>query len=98
MNIYVGNLPDAVAEQDLRKLFEKFGEILSINIIKDRATGTPRGFGFVEMYDKAQAESAIAGLNGTSLLGKPIAVKEAKPKEQGGGKSGPQGRGSVRMR
>jgi RNA recognition motif-containing protein len=82
MNIYIGNLPDVAREEDILHTFEKFGEVLSVSIIKERATGTPRGFGFVEMYDKEAALRAIAGLNGSTLLGKQIVVNEAKPKQK----------------
>lgn len=83
MNIYVGNLADSTEENDLLRAFEKFGEVLSATVIKDRYTGTPKGFGFVEMYDRADAEKAIAGLNGTQLKGQAIVVNEARPKDKG---------------
>ena len=82
MNIYVGNLSDAVTENDLERAFEKFGEVLSATVVKDRYTGTPRGFGFVEMYEKSEAEKAISNLNGTELCGQAIVVNEARPKEK----------------
>ena len=63
MNIYVGNLPHELTEEELRQAFETFGEVTSAKIITDRSSGTPRGFGFVEMATKAEAEAAIAGLN-----------------------------------
>jgi RNA recognition motif-containing protein len=88
MNIYVGNLSDSVTEHDLERTFEKYGEVLSATVIKDRYTGTPKGFGFVEMYERSEAEKAIAGLNGTQLNGQAIVVNEARPKDKQDGKKG----------
>jgi len=91
MNIYVGNLSYEVTEEDLREAFETFGEVTSAKIITDRASGAPRGFGFVEMSTKAEAEAAIAGLNGTELKGRTLTVNEARPRSesrQGGGRQG----------
>jgi len=64
MNIYVGNLSRDVAEDDLKEAFEAFGQIASVNVIKDKFSGEPRGFGFIEMPSKDEAQSAIDGLNG----------------------------------
>ena len=83
MNIYVGNLSFEVTEDDLRQTFEPFGEVTSAKIITDRASGAPRGFGFVEMPTKAEAEAAIAGLNGTELKGRTLTVNEARPRTEG---------------
>jgi len=83
MNIYVGNLSYEVTEEDLRQAFETFGEVTSAKIITDRSSGTPRGFGFVEMATKAEAEAAIAGLNGTELKGRTLTVNEARPRTEG---------------
>jgi len=88
MNIYVGNLSGDVTEDDLRQAFEAYGEVSSINIIKDRFTGESRGFGFVEMPTKTEAEAAIAGLNGKDLKGRDINVNEARPRTQGRGPGG----------
>ena len=83
MNIYVGNLSREVTEEDLRQEFEAFGEVTSVKIINDRDTGESRGFGFVEMPTKADAESAIGGLNDKELKGKTLNVNEARPRPQG---------------
>ncbi len=87
MNIFVGNLSREVTEQELHDAFVQFGEISSHRIIKDRFSGEARGFGFVEMPSKEEAEKAIASMNGTELKGKVLTVNEAKPREprsQGG--------------
>jgi RNA recognition motif-containing protein len=84
MNIYVGNLPWEIQEEDLRKSFEEFGQVASATIIKDKFTNKPRGFGFVEMPEKEEAAAAIKALNGKELKGRPMKVNEAKPKTEGG--------------
>ena len=83
MNIYAGNLSSEVTDDDLQKAFEKFGKVESVNIIKDKFSRESKGFGFVEMPAKAEAQSAIEGLNGTELKGKPITVNEARPRPEG---------------
>jgi len=89
MNIYVGNLAYAVTESDLRSLFEPLGEVASAHVITDRMSGQSKGFGFVEMPQKAQAEAAISKLNGFDLKGRAITVNEARPKkERTGGRHG----------
>ena len=91
MNIYVGNLSRDVTEEDLRQTFEAFGKVESVTIIKDKFSGESRGFGFVEMPAKAEAQSAITGLNGKELKGRPLKVNEARPRPQGrrgGGRRG----------
>ena len=88
MNIYVGNLSFDVNEEDLRKAFEEFGKIASVNLIKDKYSGQSRGFGFVEMSDKADAQSAVKGLNGKELKGRALSVNEARPRSEGRGGSG----------
>ncbi|MFQ6036126.1 MAG: RNA recognition motif domain-containing protein [Sedimentisphaerales bacterium] len=96
MNIYVGNLSRDVTEGDLRQAFEAFGEVSSVNIIKDRFTGESRGFGFVEMPTKTEAEAAITSLNGQDVKGRAVNVNEARPRTQGrrpGGGRGGSGRG-----
>jgi RNA recognition motif-containing protein len=87
MNIYVGNLSREVTEEDLRQAFEAFGEVTSVKIIKDRYSGESRGFGFVEMPGKADAESAITGLKEKELKGRTLNVNEARPRS-GGRQSG----------
>ncbi len=84
MNIYVGNLARDVNEEDLRTAFAAFGTVATVAIIKDKFTGDPRGFGFVEMNDKTEALTAIAGLNGKELKERPLTVNEARPKPAGG--------------
>ena len=95
MNIYVGNLASDVTEEDLREEFKAFGEIASVNIIKDKYSGRSRGFGFVEMSSKSEAEAAIAGLKGKTLKERTLDINEARPRSdnRGGGFSG---RGSQR--
>ncbi|MBN1223980.1 MAG: RNA-binding protein [Candidatus Aminicenantes bacterium] len=78
MNIYAGNLPWELTEQELKTTFEEFGEVDSVTIIKDRFTGKSRGFGFVEMPNKEEADSAVSGLNGKELSGRRIRVNEAR--------------------
>lgn len=88
MNIYVGNLSRSTGEEELRQAFEAFGEVSKVSIIKDNYTGDSRGFGFVEMSNDAQAEAAIAGLNGTELSGRELNVSQARPRENRGGGGG----------
>ncbi len=80
MKIYVGNLNRQAAEQEIRALFEAFGEVKSVKIIKDFETGEPRGFAFVEMADKAQGTEAIRELEYKEFQGRRLKVNEAKPK------------------
>ncbi len=84
MNIYVGNLSREVTEEDLRKAFEACGQVISIAIIKDKFSGESRGFGFVEMPDKKEAQAAITSLNGKELKGRTLRVNEARPRSEGG--------------
>ena len=84
MNIYVGNLSRDVTEDDLRKAFEAFGEVESATVIKDKFSGQSKGFGFVEMPGKAEAQSAIDGLNSKDLKGEALKVSEARPRREGG--------------
>jgi RNA recognition motif-containing protein len=83
MNIYVGNLPYGITEDDLKEAFAAFGEVETVNIIKDRYSGESKGFGFVEMPDRAGAEAAIDGLDGTELKGRTIKVNKARPRSEG---------------
>lgn len=87
MNIYVGNLSREVNQEDLQQVFAGFGQVISVTIIKDRYSGESRGFGFVEMPNKAEAQAAISGLNGKELKGRRLSVNEAQPRstERGGG-------------
>jgi RNA recognition motif-containing protein len=80
MNIYVGNLSFSVSEADLKEAFAAFGAVQSASIIKDKFSGESRGFGFVEMPNKEEAEKAIAALNGKDLKGRALKVNEAKPR------------------
>jgi RNA recognition motif-containing protein len=79
MKIYVGNLPSEVTEQELREQFATFGEVTSVSIMKDRYSGSPRGFGFVEMTSVSQGQAAIAGLNGKALKDQTLIVNAARP-------------------
>jgi cold-inducible RNA-binding protein len=92
MNIYVGNLSGDVSEDDLRGAFAAFGEVISVNIVKDRVSGESRGFGFVQMPSKSEALAAISGMNDKDLKGQNVNVAEARPKAQsrrsGGDKRG----------
>ncbi len=80
MNIYVGNLAKDVTEDVLRGLFEAFGQVTSVTILKDRFTNEPRGFAFVEMPDEEQAKAAINGLNKKQVNGQYLNVNEARPR------------------
>jgi RNA recognition motif-containing protein len=91
MNIYVGSLSYNVTEEELKQAFEPFGEVESVRIIKDMYSGRSKGFGFVEMPDKSEAQSAIDGLNGKELKGRTIKVNEARPRSEG--RQGGRGRG-----
>lgn len=100
-NIYVGNLSYSVTEEDLREAFEKIGEVQSIRLIKDNATGRSKGFGFVEMTTDEDADKAIAALNGTTFMDRAINVSEARPQTSkprpggGGGMRRPGGGGGA---
>ncbi len=94
MNIYVGNISSELTEEEINEAFAAYGELTSVKIIKDKYTGEPRGFGFVEMPDKAEAEAAMAGLNGKELKGKELIVNEARPRPEGF-RGGARGRGSA---
>jgi RNA recognition motif-containing protein len=88
MNIFIGNLSRQVTDADLREAFEAHGAVASANVIKDKFTGESRGFGFVEMAAQAEAQAAIAALNGKDLKGRALNVAEAKPRTEGGGGGG----------
>ncbi len=91
--LYVGNLSYDMSESELRELFEQHGEVTSASLVMDRDTGRPRGFGFVEMADDAQANAAIEALNGQNVGGRDLTVNEARPRESRGGGGGGSGRG-----
>jgi cold-inducible RNA-binding protein len=97
MNIFVGNLAHSSSEDDLRKEFEAFGVVSKVSILKDKFTGAPRGFGFVEMASKEEAEAAMNALNGKDFMGRPLSVNEARPKAEfsprGGSGGGNRGGG-----
>ncbi len=103
MNIYVGNLPNEATEDEVRQAFEGFGQVTEVRIITDRFSGESRGFGFVEMPSKAEAEKAIEEMNGKELKGRALNVNEARPKVErrgggGGGRRGGFGGGGGRDR
>jgi RNA recognition motif-containing protein len=88
MKIYVGNLPRELTEDDLRKEFEAFGKVESVAIVKDRYSGQPRGFGFVEMPTKSEAVAALTGLKGKVLQERTLDISEARPRPEGGSRGG----------
>ena len=94
-NIFVGNLSFNTSEDELRQLFEPFGQVDRVSILTDRETGRSRGFGFVEMANSEEGDKAIAGLNGSQFGGRTINVNEARPKAEGarGGGGGGRDRG-----
>lgn len=85
MNIYVGNLPYRISEDELKLAFEAYGEVTTVTLIKDRETGQMRGFGFVEMPNQSEAESAIQGLNDKEFMNRKLVVNQARPREERGG-------------
>jgi cold-inducible RNA-binding protein len=98
MNIYVGNLSYGATDDELRELFEEFGEVSSASVIQDRESGRSRGFGFVEMPNDSEAQAAINALNGRDIQGRSLRVNEARPREErprgeGGFRSSPGGGG-----
>jgi cold-inducible RNA-binding protein len=97
MNIYVGNIAFDASEDEVRSLFASYGEVTNVNLLKDKFTGQPRGFGFVDMALDAEAQKAIHELNGRELRGRKLTVNQARPREErapGGGGGGGYGRGS----
>jgi len=82
MKLYVGNLAFETTENDLQDLFEQHGQVSEVSLMMDRMTGKSRGFAFVTMNDKAQAETAMAALNGKDLNGRALNVNEARPREE----------------
>ena len=95
-NVFVGNLSFQTTEQDLNSVFSQYGAVDRVNIITDRMTGQPRGFAFVEMANRSEAETAISVLNGTDLHGRTLNVNEARPKTDGPRPGGGGGRGNNR--
>ena len=102
MNIYVGNLSYEVTEEDLKEAFEAFGEVETVKVLKDNDTGRSKGFGFVEMSNNADAQSAINDLNDKELKGRTLKINKARPRTEnrggrggfgGGGRGGRQGGG-----
>ncbi len=87
-NLYVGNLPYRLTEDQLKEAFEEYGQVASCTIIKDKVTGSSKGFGFLEMPERNEAEAAISGLNGRELMGRKLNVNEARPRSEGGGGGG----------
>jgi RNA recognition motif-containing protein len=88
MNIYVGNLSWGLKDQDLANLFAPFGQVTSAKIVTDKFTQRSKGFGFVEMANDAEAQAAIAQLNGSEVEGRNLVVNESRPKQEGGGGGG----------
>jgi len=86
--LYVGNLPYDATDADLQQLFGQHGTVESAQVVMDRATGRSKGFGFVDMGNDAEAQSAMEALNGQDYGGRPLTVNEAKPRESGGGGGG----------
>ncbi len=97
-NIFVGNLSFNTGEDELRQLFEQYGQVDRVSILTDRDTGRSRGFGFVEMANAEEGDKAIAALNGSQYGGRTLNVNEARPKAEraGGGAGGGGGRGRDR--
>ena len=94
MNIYVGNMSYEVSEEDLKEAFEVFGEVETVKVLKDKYTGKSKGFGFVEMSNDADAQSAIDSLNDKEIKGRALKVNKARPRtENRGGRGGYDGVG-----
>jgi len=94
MNIYAGNLAPETTDDDLRQAFEAFGQVSTASVVKDKFSGESRGFGFVEMPSKTEAQNAIEQMNDTDLKGRTIVVNEARPKaDRGKGGGGGRERG-----
>ena len=88
MNIYVGNLSYDATDDDLRQAFESYGTVDTASVIRDHYSGRSRGFGFIEMPDQAEADAAIAGLDGQEIVGRPVKVNEARPRPPRGERRG----------
>ncbi len=88
MNIYIGNMSFETTEDQLRQAFQSFGQVSTVKVIMDRDSGQPKGFAFVEMPATNEATAAISGLNGKELNGRALSVNQAKPREEGGNRTG----------
>lgn len=97
-NIFVGNLSFQTTQEDLNSVFAAYGAVERVNIITDRATGQARGFAFVEMTNRNEADRAISALNGSDLNGRALNVNEARPKTDGGGRGGAHSGGFKKSR
>jgi RNA recognition motif-containing protein len=95
-SIFVGNLDFGTTEESIRNLFEQHGGVDRVNVIRDRDTGQPRGFAFVEMADSTEADRAITALNGANLDGRALNVNEARPRAERAGHGGGGGGGGFR--
>lgn len=93
MNIYVGNLSADTSEDDLRQAFGAFGEVSTVRIVRDGATGESRGFGFVEMQAETEAKAAIEQMNGKELKGNPLTVEMGRARTAPAGGGRPRGQG-----
>lgn len=82
MNIYVGNISRETSEAEIREAFEQYGKVDNVSLIKDKYTNVLKGFGFVEMPNKDEAENAIKSLNGSMVDGRPLSVNQARPKTE----------------
>jgi len=87
MNIFLGNLARDLTEEEIRAEFAVFGEVTSVSIVKDKYSGQPRGFAFVEMANNEEGEAAIAGLKGKMLKERTLDISESRPRDSKGGKS-----------
>ena len=98
MKIYVGNLSYDLTEEELKQEFLAYGEVTSVNVITDKYSGQPKGFGFVEMASKSQGEAAIIGINGKTLRERTVVVNEARPRtdNRSGGSYGGRSGGGYR--
>ena len=85
MNIFVGNLAPQMTEEELTEAFKAFGQVKSVQVVRELFTGASKGFGFIDMPGKAHSLAAIAALNGKDFHGQPLRVNEARPKTNGGG-------------
>ena len=91
MSIFVGNLPFRAEREDVTQLFAPFGEVLNCSLPLERDTGRKRGFAFIEMADEAIESTAIEGLQGTELMGRPLRINKAEPRNSGGSRRGGRG-------
>jgi RNA recognition motif-containing protein len=98
LRLYVGNIPFSTTEQDLQDLFGTAGQVASVNVVRDMATGRARGFAFVEMATEADAQNAITQMHGRDFGGRSLTVNEAKPRPERSGGFGGGGGGGNRRR